>query len=77
MFSDWNENGKQIDSDIQNIYEGLDFTNLNTDFNPNPNENNIYINGISGLGNNLFQIATAIYYKETHIDKNFNIIFDN
>ena len=26
VFSEWNENGKQIDSDIQNIYEGFDFS---------------------------------------------------
>ena len=28
VFSDWNENGKKIDSDIQNIYESLDFSTL-------------------------------------------------
>jgi len=27
-FSLWNENGQQIDSDIQNIYDGLDFTKM-------------------------------------------------
>jgi len=28
VFSEWNEGGKKIDSDIQNIYDGLDFSNL-------------------------------------------------
>ena len=27
VFSEWNEGGKKIDSDIQNIYDGLDFSN--------------------------------------------------
>ena len=74
VFSEWNENSKQIDSDIQNIYDCLDFTNIVTD--PVINQNNIYINGVSGLGNNLFQIALAIYYKETYKNMNFNIILD-
>ena len=74
VFSEWNENGRQIDSDIQNIFDCLDFTNIVT--NPVANQNNIYVNGISGLGNNLFQIALAIYYKETYKNMNFNIILD-
>ena len=36
--------------------------------------NTVYVSGISGLGNNLFQLAVAIYYKETNKDKNINII---
>ena len=31
MFSEWNENGKTIDSNIQNIYEGFDFTKYSQD----------------------------------------------
>ena len=30
-FSDWNENGKHIDSDIQNIYEGFDFSKFDVE----------------------------------------------
>lgn len=26
VFSDWNENGKKIDSDIQNVYDSIDFS---------------------------------------------------
>ena len=70
VFSVWNEGGKKIDSDIQNIYDGLDFSNLIK----NDGMNNIYINGISGLGNNLFQIAVGIYYKETY--NNCNIFLN-
>jgi hypothetical protein len=29
VFSEWNENGKKIDSDIQNIYDKLDLLNIN------------------------------------------------
>jgi GR25 family glycosyltransferase involved in LPS biosynthesis len=66
-FAEWNEGGKAIDSDIQNIYEKLDFTTIS---------NTVYVSGIGGLGNNLFQLAVAIYYKETNKDKNINIILD-
>ena len=67
VFSVWNENGKKIDTDIQTNTDSLDFTSIKEN-------NNIYINGISGLGNNLFQIATAIYYKEKY--NNYNIILN-
>ena len=68
VFSEWNENGKEIDSDIQNIYDKIDFTTVSN--------NTVYVTGISGLGNNLFQLAVAIYYKEMNKDKNINIILD-
>jgi GR25 family glycosyltransferase involved in LPS biosynthesis len=70
-FAEWNEGGKAIDSDIQNIYDdNLDFTTV-----PNV-PNTVYVSGIGGLGNNLFQLAVAIYYKEANKDKNINIILD-
>ena len=62
-FSLWNEYGVLIDSDIQNLCDCFDFSKLPA---PDLSGNNIYINGISGLGNNLFQIAVAIYYKEIY-----------
>ena len=67
-FAEWNEDGKNIDTDIQCDFVGMDFNNIGEI------PNNIYINGISGLGNNLYQIAVAIYYKETY--KNCNIILN-
>ena len=73
----WNEHGAPIDSDIQNIGDFFDFSKLAA---PDLSGNNIYINGISGLGNNLFQIAVAIYYKEIYKNnnnnKNINIILN-
>ena len=71
-FAEWNEGGKAIDSDIQNMCDKLDFTTV-----PNTLSNTVYVSGISGLGNNLFQLAVAIYYKETNKDKNINIILDS
>jgi len=80
-FSLWNEAGAKIDTDIQTNYDFLDFSlikddNVNTEDTEDNRRslNNIYINGIGGLGNNLYQIAVAIYYKETY--KNCNIILN-
>ena len=94
VFSIWNENGISIDTDIQNNYvDKLDFSTISDDIieeikdvqNMSINSvteihnTTIYIGGISGLGNNMFQIALAIYYKEKYnskiiLDKNSEIL---
>ena len=40
----------------------------------NNNEKYVYVNGIGGLGNCIFQIASAIYYAEKY---EFKIILNN
>jgi len=57
VFSDWNENGKQIDSDIQNIYERLDFTNI-SDIN---DDSFIFINGMDHHGDDIFFEKASIH----------------
>ena len=57
VFSDWNENGKKIDSDIQNTFDSIDFTgvpdvsvenvqNIKADF--------VFIPGLDVIGSDLY-----------------------
>lgn len=56
VFSEWNENGQQIDSDIQNIYEGLDFTNtVNEDVISDINDDSfIFLQQLDHHGDDIF-----------------------
>lgn len=56
-FSEWNENGQQIDTDIQNIYEGLDFTNV---VNKNTSINTSFFH--RGRLGNLFFVNMALHF---------------
>jgi len=55
-FSDWNENGKSIDTDIQNVYDSIDFSTLNR----LPHINNSYFHG--GRLGNLFIVNMALHF---------------
>ena len=56
VFSEWNENGKQIDSDIQNIYDSIDFTKIIDITNINTSH---YHRGRLG---NLFLVNMALHF---------------
>lgn len=47
VFSEWNENGKQIDSDIQNIYECMDLDNFQ--YENESDQEYIFVNGFDQL----------------------------
>jgi GR25 family glycosyltransferase involved in LPS biosynthesis len=54
VFSEWNEKGKSIDTDIQFNYDTLDFSLIN-----NVKDNFIFFNKLDHCGNDIF------FYKET------------
>lgn len=64
VFSDWNENGKKIDSDIQNVYDSIDFSGVvdDLDADNDKNYNNIqnknvdfvFIPGLDIIGSDLY-----------------------
>jgi len=51
VFSEWNENGKKIDSDIQNIYDKIDFSNVICD---KLSEHFVYVPNMDIIGNDLY-----------------------
>lgn len=51
VFSEWNEDGKKIDSDIQNIYDKIDFSNVICD---ELSEHFTYIPNMDIIGNDLY-----------------------
>jgi GR25 family glycosyltransferase involved in LPS biosynthesis len=54
-FSEWNENGQNVDSDIQNIYDGLDFTNIKKNlYSENIEEYFVFIPNLDQNGNDLY-----------------------
>jgi len=62
-FSEWNESGQNIDSDIQNIYDGLNFTNI---------EENIYKNNLEEYFvfiPNLDQGGNDLYFKKKSLSE--------
>ncbi len=54
VFSEWNEDGRNIDSDIQNNYESLNFSNIN--------ENSIHNSDAFIFVPHIDQIENDIYY---------------
>jgi GR25 family glycosyltransferase involved in LPS biosynthesis len=65
VFSEWNENGKQIDSDIQNIYESINFKNI-VDELEQIKEKYVFISKLDQYGND-------IYYHKQSLEDNFLI----
>ena len=65
VFSEWNENGKQIDSDIQNIYDSIDFKNI-VDEIDEMKEKYVFIPNLDQHGND-------IYYYNQSLEDNFLI----
>lgn len=63
-FSEWNEGGKDIDTDIQNMYDGLDFK----EFYPSPittPDNFIFIQGMDIHGYDLYYNSTDVNTMKT------------
>ena len=55
VFSEWNENGAKIDSDIQNIYDKLDFTNVKHEYEePNLINHFTFIPNLDILGHDMY-----------------------
>jgi GR25 family glycosyltransferase involved in LPS biosynthesis len=65
VFSEWNENGKQIDSDIQNIYDSIDFKNIIDEL-EQIKEKYIFIPKLDIIGNDM-------YFKKTSLEEQFFI----
>lgn len=60
VFSDWNENGKKIDSDIQNIFDSIDFSGVpdvgvkNDKNSQNIKADFVFIPGLDVIGSDLY-----------------------
>ena len=63
VFSEWNENGKKIDSDIQNIYDSFELENFS--YENEDDENFVYIDGYD-------QLAYDICYNKDIITRQKN-----
>lgn len=77
VFSEWNEGNKEIDSDIQNTYDGLDFSK----FIKNDGMNNIYINekfiflkNLDFFDNDIFFINESVPVLMDYAENNTNYI---
>jgi GR25 family glycosyltransferase involved in LPS biosynthesis len=66
VFSEWNENGAKIDSDIQNIYDRLDFSNISENLES-------YFTFIP----NLDIIGNDIYYHNKTIQEQMTIAYND
>ena len=64
-FSDWNENYKPIDSDIQNMYDPLDFTNILDEIDE-MKEKYVFIPNLDQCGND-------IYYHKQSLEEQMRI----
>jgi GR25 family glycosyltransferase involved in LPS biosynthesis len=64
VFSEWNEAGKKIDSDIQTIYDSLDFSNL---------KNNLDLKENFTFIQNLDQHGNDIYYHKKSLEEQMTI----
>jgi hypothetical protein len=64
VFSEWNEAGKKIDSDIQNIYDSLDFSNL---------KNNLDLKEQFTFIKNLDQHDNDVYYHKKSLEEQMTI----
>ena len=58
-FSEWNEGGKAIDSDIQNIYDKIDFITV-PDAAPMPNTDFIFFKNVDYPGNDAFHKYASV-----------------
>jgi hypothetical protein len=58
VFSDWNENGKKIDSDIQNVYDSIDFSGVVDDLDAeniqHKNVDFVFIPQLDVIGSDLY-----------------------
>jgi GR25 family glycosyltransferase involved in LPS biosynthesis len=73
VFSEWNEHGKHIDSDIQNIYECIDFTNIIDDF-KEIKERYIFIPNLDIIGNDIYYNNVPLADKFLISEKDSNCI---
>jgi hypothetical protein len=64
-FADWNEGGKPIDSDIQNLYDGIDFSEFN-----DAADKFIFLQGQD-------QIGCDLYYKRISVDSCFDVAIED
>lgn len=57
VFSDWNENGKKIDSDIQNAFDAIDFSKIedvNVDVDKTQKIDFVFVHGLDVIGSDLY-----------------------
>ena len=82
VFSEWNENGKAIDTDIQNVYDGIDFTGIDN-YNGSNIVNDIDINNSEIIKNkfifipNLDVIGSDLYYHNYSLEEQLKIAIED
>ena len=63
VFSDWNENGKKIDSDIQNAFDAIDFSGVEDNMKRKVDIDFVFIPGLDVIGCDLYMRNSSVEEK--------------
>ena len=63
VFSDWNENGKKIDSDIQNVCDAIDFSGVEDNVKRKVDMDFVFIPGVDVIGCDLYMRNVSLEEK--------------